>query len=141
MSRGVKQPPPVQATTAPTSPPKLTRSGIAGGPNAAPQSPHPTPPLPNLIINQPLPTPNTGQYEQTQAMYEQALAQLKASQSAQMAMQAQLNRLAATNPTAGLMQRMMGMYQGDPYAAERAAMNAKYATPQRLSMAFQGAGY
>lgn len=99
------------------------------------------PPLPQLIKEQPLPVTNTDQYQQTQAMYAQALAQLQASQQAQMAMQLQLNRMAANDPTARQRQQLMGLYQGDPFADLRAQQMQQNQVPQRFSTAFYGQGY
>ena len=123
------------------TPAPKTNNMLRGGTQTTPPPQPVTPPLTNLIKQQPLPTANTDQYQQTQTMYAAALAQLQASQQAQMAMQAQLNRMTATDPTAALRQRMMGMYQGDPFAAQRAAMMQQNQVPQRFSTAWQGQGY
>jgi hypothetical protein len=126
---------PLGVTPPPVKPP-LSRSPVGYTPprdNLAP--------LPNLIKQQPLPVTNTPQHDQTQAMYAQMLAQLQASQSQLLGLQGQYNQLASQDPTARLNARLMAMYQGDPFAAQRAALNQQYAIPQRLSRAFMGAGY
>lgn len=97
--------------------------------------------IPRLIEQQPLPNPTTPQHNTTQQMYEQALAALKAQQASMLGLQAQLNRMYATDPTAALLQQQMRMYQGDPFAAERARLNEQYRIPWRFSTAFQGMGY
>jgi hypothetical protein len=137
LMRGPKPPP---ATTSVTTPiPKMPVGRPATG--YTPPQQERLPPLPNLIKNQPLPVANTPQYEQTQAMYAAALAQLQASQQAQMAMQAQLNRMSAVDPTAALRRQMMAQFQGDPFAAQRAAMNQLNQVPQRFSTSWMGVGY
>src|SRR3990167_1513169 len=95
----VKQPPPVQPVTPNVLRPGVNRSGLSTT-KPAPS----TPPLPKLIADQPLPNPTTPQYDQTQAMYAQALAQLQAAQQQQLALQAQYNRMSSQDPTAGLVQ-------------------------------------
>lgn len=120
--------------------PNVTNNLTRTGTSTTTPTPKP-PPLPDLIQQQPLPNPTTPQYEQTLALYQKALSDLQANQASMLAMQQQYNRMAATNPTANLMKMQMAMYQGDPYAAERAAMNAMYRTPQRTSMSYYNMGY
>jgi hypothetical protein len=140
----VKTPTPPTAPVAPVTPsyaPAINNGVSRNGAMQNPPKPPTTPPLPQLIQQQPLPDPLLAQYNQTLAAYQAAMQQLQGYGPAMNAMQNQITSLTQQSGNNPMQRLLMAQYKGDPYADLRGQMAQMNAMPNRLNAAYYVGDY